>query len=92
MDLGYNNKDDTIGTWQPVKYEIIPLYYEYCRHQGHDAEEYKSRMRDEEYRQRKETNNKKKNRNKENMYNNDQENEQAMKTRKRSAVTKSERN
>ena len=52
-----NDDDDTIGTWQPVEYENISHYFEYCRHQGHDVVECKAGMRNEKYRQRKEPKN-----------------------------------
>lgn len=37
-----------------MEYENVPPYCQYCRHQGHHTEECKLKIRDEEYRQRKE--------------------------------------
>lgn len=32
MRINLENEDDTIGIWQPVEYESIPPYCEYCRY------------------------------------------------------------
>lgn len=48
MWIGLDNVDDTIGIWQPVEYEYIPPYCEYCRHQGNEVDECKSKMRDDD--------------------------------------------
>lgn len=39
--IGQHNEDDTIGIWQPVEYENVPPYFEYCRYHGHDIDECK---------------------------------------------------
>ena len=46
--VGLDPEDDIIGFWQLVKYENVPPYCEYCKHQGHDIDECKSKLRDEE--------------------------------------------
>ena len=67
--IGPNNDDYTIGVWLPVEYENIPPYYEYWRHQGHDVEKCKARIRDEENNKSKEQENYKRNRNQEKQNN-----------------------
>ncbi|KAK4707181.1 hypothetical protein R3W88_033254 [Solanum pinnatisectum] len=52
--IGLNDEDLTIGRWQPIEYENIPPYCVYCKHQGHMVEECNFKLRDEEYRKRKE--------------------------------------
>lgn len=64
--------------WQPMEYENISPYCDYCIHKGHYIEECKSKIRDEEYRQRKEKENQKKNRSKENQRNNNLESKQGI--------------
>ncbi|TMW97454.1 hypothetical protein EJD97_005474 [Solanum chilense] len=51
--IGLYLEDNTIGFWRPVEYENVPTYCEYCKNQVHDIDECKSKLRDEEYRQRK---------------------------------------
>lgn len=71
--VGLNDDDEIIVTCQLVEHENIPPYCEYCRHQDHDVEECKARIRSEEYRERKEKKNEKRNRNKEKQNNKGQE-------------------
>ncbi|KAK4729616.1 hypothetical protein R3W88_022604 [Solanum pinnatisectum] len=52
--IGLDDEDLTIGRWQTIEYENIPLYCDYCRHQGHMMEECNFRIRDEDFRKRKE--------------------------------------
>ena len=35
--IGFDDDDDTFGTWQPFEYENIPPYCIYYRHHGHDV-------------------------------------------------------
>ena len=51
--IGLHPEDDIIGIWKPLQYKNVSPYCEYCRHQGHDIDEFKSKMIDEEYRQKK---------------------------------------
>lgn len=51
--VGMHNEDDIIGMWKPVEYENIPSNFEYCRHQGHDIDECKSKIRDEDHKKKK---------------------------------------
>ncbi|KAG5631447.1 hypothetical protein H5410_003164 [Solanum commersonii] len=49
-----DDEDLTIGRWQPIEYENIPLYCTYCKHQGHMLEDCNFKMRDEDFKRRKE--------------------------------------
>lgn len=51
--IGLHPEDDIIGIWKPLQYKNVSPYCEYCRHKGHDIDEFKSKMIDEEYRQKK---------------------------------------
>lgn len=62
--IGLDPEDDTIGFWQPVEFENVPPYCEYCKHQRHDMDECKYKLRYGEYKQRNEKEREKKNRNK----------------------------
>ncbi|KAK4706911.1 hypothetical protein R3W88_033531 [Solanum pinnatisectum] len=52
--IGFDEEDLTIGRWLLIEYENIPPYCEYCRHQGHMIEECNFKIRDEEFKSRKE--------------------------------------
>ncbi|KAG5599229.1 hypothetical protein H5410_030599 [Solanum commersonii] len=52
--IGLDEEDLTIGRWQTIEYESIPPYCEYCKHQGHMVYECNFKIRDEEFKQRKE--------------------------------------
>ncbi|KAG5598993.1 hypothetical protein H5410_030363 [Solanum commersonii] len=45
--ISLDDKDLTIGRWQPIEYESIPPYCVYCKHQGHMIEDcnFKTLMR-----------------------------------------------
>ncbi|XP_049352151.1 uncharacterized protein LOC125816581 [Solanum verrucosum] len=62
--IGLDEADLTIGRWQTIEYESIPPYCEYCKHQGHMIYECNFKIRDEEYKQRKELEVEKKDKNK----------------------------
>uniref|UniRef100_M1DW45 LINE-type retrotransposon LIb DNA, complete sequence, Insertion at the S14 site n=1 Tax=Solanum tuberosum TaxID=4113 RepID=M1DW45_SOLTU len=62
--IGLDDEDLTIGRWQPIEYENIPLYCSYCRHQGHMIDECNFKIRDEEFNKRKELETEKKSINK----------------------------
>ncbi|KAG5621268.1 hypothetical protein H5410_006486 [Solanum commersonii] len=51
--LGLDDEDLTIGRWQAVEYERVPDYCEYCRHQGHMIQECTFRIRDDEFKRKK---------------------------------------
>ncbi|KAH0664057.1 hypothetical protein KY284_028988 [Solanum tuberosum] len=52
--IGLDEEDLTIGRWQSIEYENIPPYCAYCRHQGHTMDECIFKIRDEEFKRRKE--------------------------------------
>ncbi|KAG5580298.1 hypothetical protein H5410_050925 [Solanum commersonii] len=57
VDCKYTLIDDedlTIGRWQPIEYENIPPYCVYCKHQGHMIEDCNFKIRDEDFKRRKE--------------------------------------
>ncbi|KAH0716635.1 hypothetical protein KY285_012666 [Solanum tuberosum] len=62
--IGLDEKDLTIGRWQTIEYESIPPYCEYCKHQGHMVYECNFKIRDEEFKKRKEMESEKKDNNK----------------------------
>ncbi|KAK4707014.1 hypothetical protein R3W88_033428 [Solanum pinnatisectum] len=62
--IGLDDVDLTIGRWLPIEYENIPPYYVYCKHQGHMIEDCNFKLRDEEFKKRKEQEIEKANRNK----------------------------
>ncbi|KAG5599178.1 hypothetical protein H5410_030548 [Solanum commersonii] len=62
--IGLDEEDLTIGRWQTIDYESIPPYCEYCKHQGHMGYECKFKIRDEEFKKRKELEAEKKDKNK----------------------------
>ncbi|KAH0712245.1 hypothetical protein KY289_008204 [Solanum tuberosum] len=62
--IGLDEDDLTIGRWQTIEYESIPPYCEYCKHQGHMVYECNFKIRDEEFKQRKELETEKKDKNK----------------------------
>ncbi|KAK4707459.1 hypothetical protein R3W88_033006 [Solanum pinnatisectum] len=52
--LGFSEKDPTIGKWQIIEFEDVPLYCLYCKHQGHSLGECPMKERDDEIKRRKE--------------------------------------
>ncbi|KAK4716303.1 hypothetical protein R3W88_014641 [Solanum pinnatisectum] len=62
--IGLDDEDLTIGRWQAIEYENIPPYCVYCRHQGHMIEDCNFKVRDEEFKKRKELETDKANKNK----------------------------
>ncbi|KAH0776722.1 hypothetical protein KY290_008133 [Solanum tuberosum] len=62
--IGLDEEDLTIGRWQTIEYESIPPYCEYCKHQGHMVYECNFKIRDEEFKKRKELEAEKKDNNK----------------------------
>ncbi|KAG5580321.1 hypothetical protein H5410_050948 [Solanum commersonii] len=52
--IGLDDEDLTIGRWQPIEYENIPPYYVYCNHQDHMTEDCNFKIRDEDFKRRKE--------------------------------------
>ncbi|KAG5605799.1 hypothetical protein H5410_027291, partial [Solanum commersonii] len=63
--IGLDEEDLTIGRWQTIEYESIPPYCAYCKHQGHMIFECNLKIRDEEFKKRKELEIEKKDKNKE---------------------------
>ncbi|KAK4730433.1 hypothetical protein R3W88_023421 [Solanum pinnatisectum] len=51
--LGFSEKDPSIGKWQIIEFEDVPLYCLYCKHQGHSIGECPVKERDEEIKKRK---------------------------------------
>ncbi|KAK4733015.1 hypothetical protein R3W88_007276 [Solanum pinnatisectum] len=51
--LGFSEKDPTIGKWQIIEFEDVPLYCLFCKHQGHSLGECPTKERDEEIKRRK---------------------------------------
>ncbi|KAG5606144.1 hypothetical protein H5410_027636 [Solanum commersonii] len=62
--IGLDEEDLTIGRWQTIEYESIPPYCDYCKHQGHMIYECKFKIRDREFKKRKELEVEKKDKNK----------------------------
>ncbi|XP_049348969.1 uncharacterized protein LOC125813523 [Solanum verrucosum] len=52
--IGLDEEDLTRGRWQPIKYENIPPYCAYCKHQGHMIGDCNFKIRDEDLKRRKE--------------------------------------
>ncbi|KAH0768928.1 hypothetical protein KY290_012909 [Solanum tuberosum] len=52
--IGLDDEDLTIGRWQPIEYENIPPYCTYCKHQGHMIGDCNFKIRDEDFKRRKE--------------------------------------
>uniref|UniRef100_M1DDB9 Glycosyltransferase PglE n=2 Tax=Solanum tuberosum TaxID=4113 RepID=M1DDB9_SOLTU len=52
--IGLDDEDLTIGRWQPIEYENIPPYCTYCKHQGHIIDDCNFKIRDEDFKRRKE--------------------------------------
>ncbi|KAH0684401.1 hypothetical protein KY285_021903 [Solanum tuberosum] len=52
--IGLDYEDLTIGRWQPIEYENIPPYCTYCKHQGHMIGDCNFKIRDEDFKRRKE--------------------------------------
>ncbi|KAG5568245.1 hypothetical protein H5410_064740 [Solanum commersonii] len=52
--IGLDDEDLTIGRWQPIEYENIPPYCAYCKHQGHMIDDCNFKIRDEDFKRRKE--------------------------------------
>ena len=50
---GHNAEDDTIGFCQLVKYKNVQPYYEYYKHQRHDIDECKPKLRKSTYKGKK---------------------------------------
>jgi len=62
--IGLDEEDLTIERWQTIEYESIPPYCDYCKHQGHLVYECNFKIRDEEFKKRKELEAEKKEKNK----------------------------
>ncbi|KAG5568615.1 hypothetical protein H5410_064366 [Solanum commersonii] len=52
--IGLDDEDLTIGRWQPIEYENIPPYCAYCKYQGHIIGDCNFKIRDEDFKRRKE--------------------------------------
>ncbi|KAH0695794.1 hypothetical protein KY289_013276 [Solanum tuberosum] len=52
--IGLDEEDLSIGRWQSIEYENIPHYCVYCKHQGHMIGDCNFKIRDEEFKRRKE--------------------------------------
>lgn len=52
--IGLDDEDLTIGRWQAIEYENIPPYCTYCKHQGHMIGDCNFKIRDEDFKRRKE--------------------------------------
>ncbi|KAG5606097.1 hypothetical protein H5410_027589 [Solanum commersonii] len=52
--IGLDDEDLTIGRRQPIEYENIPPYCAYCKHQGHMIGDCNFKIRDEDFKRRKE--------------------------------------
>lgn len=50
--IGLDPENYTIGFWQTVEFENVPQYCEYCKFHVHNIDLCKSKLRDEENRQR----------------------------------------
>lgn len=64
--MGFDKEDITIGRWQPIRYESVPDYCSYYKHQGHMRHVCTVKKWDEDQNKKKEQEVEKKAKNKEN--------------------------
>ncbi|WMV30175.1 hypothetical protein MTR67_023560 [Solanum verrucosum] len=62
--IGLDDEDLSIGRWQSIEYENIPPYCVYCTHQGHMIGDCNFKIRDEDFKRKKELREEMKNMNK----------------------------